>query len=161
MANDSKQAVGAEDVLPMKKTSSTALIVGGVGGVVVVALLVFALSGGESAPAKVQAKVEATEQAADAKQGMTKAELEERQAHLKKTQEALVAAAADEAKSEKAAEPAPEPEAAPDEPEKPATASKSSKTTNSTPPAKKSGTASKKSMEGLDALGDDIASALK
>jgi hypothetical protein len=158
MANDSKPAVGADDILPMKKTSSTALIVGGVGAVVVVGLLVFALSGGESAPAKVQA----TEQAADAKQGMTKAELEERQAHLKKTQEALVAAAADEAESKAAAAPAPmpPPEAEPAEPAKPATASKSSKTP-SPAPAKKSGAASKKSMEGLDALGDDIASALK
>jgi len=160
MANDSKPALGAEDVLPMKKTSSTALIVGGVGAVVVVGLLVFALSGGESAPAKV----EATARAADAQQGMTKAEIEERQAHLKKTQAALAAAAADE---EQAAAPTPAPapepasEPAPAEPARTTTASKSSKPAPAPAPAKKSGAASKKSMEGLDALGDDIASALK
>jgi hypothetical protein len=155
MANDSKPAVGADDILPMKKASSTALMVGGVGAIVVVGLLVFALSGGEPAPAK---KIQATERAADAQQGMTKAELEERQAHLKKTQQALVAAAADEADPE----PKPAPAAAPAQaaPEQSAPASKPAKTPSSAP-AKKSGAASKKSMEGLDALGEDIASALK
>lgn len=163
MAEDSKPAVGADDILPMQKTSSTALIAGGVGAAVVVGLLIFALSGGESAPAKV----ESSEKAAIAQQGLTKAELEERQAHLKKTQQALMEAAVDEAEAgKKAAAAAPAPTDATErdatvrsvdaEPKRSGPAPTASK-----PPAQKKPGNSKKSMDGLDALGADIASALK
>ena len=155
MAEESKEAVGAEDALPMQKTSPTALIAAAVGGVVILGLVVFALTGGDNKSEKA-AKVEATEQAADDKAGMTKAELEERQAHLKKTQAALIAAAADDAeedKEKKAAEQKKQAAAAP-------ASSPASAPSPSPKPAKKPAN-TKKSMDGLDALGADITNALQ
>lgn len=166
MAEEVKSSLG-EDALPMQKAGSGMLIAGGLGVVVIGGLIAFALSGGEPAPAEVKA----TEKAASESQGMTKVELEERQAHLKKTQAALIAAAEADAKAGKKASPTPQ--AAPvDEDVEPAprnsATAKSSTTAKSTTttqtPAKtaaKKPANSKKSLDGLDALGADITSALK
>ncbi len=152
MAQDTKEAVGAEDALPIQKTSPVAKVAAGVGAAVILGLVFFALSGGDDGG---QAEVSKTEEAADAKKGMSKAEIAERQAHLKKTQAALLAAAADDAEEEKqkkaeqqrkqaAAAPSPSP----------------SRSSGSPKPAKKP-VNTKKSIDSLDALGADIASALQ
>jgi len=159
MADDSKAAVGADDALPMQKTGPAVKIAAGVGGAVVVGLvLFFALSGGTSSATTVSE----SEKAVTKTQGMTKAELEERQAHLKKTQAALIAAAQDEAAAEQQAAPPP-PQAEP-EPEQgassPAAPTQRAPAPTAKAPAKKPAN-SKKSMDGLDALGADITSALK
>ncbi len=81
-----------EDALPIQKTGKAVYIAGGVGLLVVLGLLFG--SGGDDEEAS-RAKLESSEKAAS--KGLTKAELEERKAHLKRTQAAFIAAAADEA----------------------------------------------------------------
>ena len=138
-----------EDALPIKKTSNVVYIAGGVAAVAIIGL-VLAMSGGKEAAIE---KTDAVDQAASDSKGMTKAELEERAAHIQKTQAALIAADAEEnadAEKQKAAaeakrreteaqaEPAPSQGASAPAPKKPAVSKKS-----------------------LDGLGDDITSALK
>jgi hypothetical protein len=150
-ASQPPSSAPAEDTIPIKKTSSTAYIVGGA-GVIVVLGLVFGLSGGDD---DAKAKAESTEKAADKAQGMTKAELEERQEHIKRTQAALIAAAAEEeeeAKEKKAAEEKKQAEEA----EATAAASPQPSGGSAKKPADK-----KKTMDSLDGLGTDITSALK
>ena len=149
MASESKQSVPAEDALPIQKTSPTAKIAAAVGVAIIAGLVVFAVSGGEDE----EETVAAANKSADAQTGMTKAELEERQAHLKKTQAALLAAAADEAEEDKKAKPAAQPQQNPS-PSQPTAQRPAPK------PAKKP-VNTKKSIDSLDALGADIASALK
>jgi hypothetical protein len=142
-----------EDLLPIKKTSNAVYIGGGVGAVVILGLIV-ALSGGGDA--KQEDAVE-TEKAANAAQGLTKAEAEERMAHIKKTQEALMAAEQEEnveAAQKKSAEDAKKAEA-----ESQAQASAPAKPAAG--PAPKPAVNKKKTMNSLDGLGADIASALK
>ena len=137
-----------EDALPIKKTSNTAYIAGGVGLVVVLGL-VFGMGGGDEEDAK--AKAEQTEKAADESQGMTKAEAQERAAHLKKTQAALIAAAADDQAEEQKKNAA---EAAQAEEKQAAAKPKSG-------PAPKPRVNTKKTMNSLDGLGADITAGLK
>lgn len=154
-ASQPPPSVPAEDTIPIKKTSSTAYIVGGA-GVLVVLGLVFGLSGGDDADEQ-KAKAASTEKAADKAQGMTKAELEERQEHLKRTQAALIAAAAEEeadAKDQQAAEQKKKDEQA-------------AATAAADPAPKPAGSApkkpvnNKKTIDSLDGLGSDITSALE
>lgn len=147
-----------EDVLPIKKTSSAVYIGGGIGAVVIVGLII-ALSGGDE-----QSRDEAaqTEKAADAAQGMSKAEVEERVAHMKKTQAALAAAEQEEgaeAAQQKAANDAKKAEAQDDaQADAPKSASAKPKSGGAAP---KPAVDKKKTIDGLDGLGADIADALK
>lgn len=145
-----------EDVLPIKKTSNAVYIGGGVGAVVILGLIVGLSGGGDEAKSE---KAEATEKAADAAQGMTKAELEERAAHIKKTQAALLAAEQEEnveAAQKKAADDV-----------KRAETESQAQAAAAPAPAPSGGTApkpavnKKKTMSSLDGLGADITSALK
>lgn len=142
-----------EDALPIKKTSKAVYIGGGVGAVVILGLIV-ALSGGDEGAQNEKAA--ASEKAADSAQGMTKAELEERAAHIKKTQAALLAAEQEEnveAAQQQAAEVAKKAEA---EPKAQAAAPKPAGGAAPKPAVDK-----KKTMNSLDGLGADITSALK
>ncbi len=134
----------------------------GVGG-----LLVFAMKE-DKAEAREQQATQ-TEQAANAQvsQGMTKAELEERQEHLKRTQAALIAAAEEEeaeAKTKASAQ-----QAAREDAEDPKSSSPGTKSTGSgkstaskaPPKPQPKPVDNKKSLDGLDALGADITSALE
>lgn len=150
------EAGNPEDALPIKKTSSAVYIGAGVGAVVIIGLVV-ALSGGEEAK---NDKAVATEKAADAAQGMTKAELEERAAHIKKTQAALYAAEQEEnaeAAQQKAAEDSKKAEA---ESQAQAAAPQPAASGGAPKPAA-SNVNKKKTMSSLDGLGADITSALK
>lgn len=144
-----------EDVLPIKKTSNAVYIGGGVGAVVILGLIVGLSGGGDEAKSE---KAEATEKAADVAQGMTKAELEERAAHIKKTQAALLAAEQEEnveAAQKKAA----------DDVKRAETESQAQAAAPAPAPsggaAPKPAVNKKKTMSSLDGLGADITSALK
>ncbi len=156
MADERKVASSnAEDALPMKKASPIGLIVGGGVGLVVLVLVIMGMSGDDEA--EQQAAVEETSKAADAKQGLTKEEQLERDEHLKRTQAALIAAAADDAEADQkkkasaqaqtqAAAPAPNP---------------GSKAAVGPKPKPKPAVNSQKSLDSLDSLGSDITGALK
>lgn len=147
------EASNPEDVLPIKKTSNAVYIGGGVGALAIVGLVV-ALSSGEGGTKSEKAAE--TVKAASATQGMTKAELEERAAHIKKTQAALLAAEQEEnveAAQKKAADDAKQAEA---QSEAQASAPKPASGAAPKPAVDK-----KKTMNSLDGLGADITSALK
>lgn len=154
----SAEADDLVDALPVNKTGSSVLIFGGV-GVVALLALVFALSGGDDEAKKQSAA--ASEKAADAPQGMTKAELAERQEHLKRTQAALIAAANEEAEDEQKKSQ----ETAAKQPDAQAGASPGPAPAKSTaakaPAPKASPKNTKKSIDSLDSFGSDITSALK
>lgn len=154
MAEAKNGGGGAGDALPMKKASPMAFLGAGAGVLVIGGLVAFAM-GGENKSERVE-KAAATEKAADKAQGMTKAEFEEQQAHLKRTQAAIVAAEAEEQATTRAAQQA----AAARQAEAEAEAADKRPAPKASSAPKKSGNPSK-SMEGLDALGDDITSALK
>src|SRR5690606_2687621 len=116
-----------------------------------------AMSGGGDDPEEAKAKADETEKAADAAQGMTKAEAEERAAHLKKTQAALMAAAQEEQAEESGKQAAEDARKAEAESQAQASAPKPSGSGSAPKPAVNK----KKTMDGLDGLGDDITSALK
>lgn len=143
-----------EDVLPIKKTSNAVYIGGGVGAVVILGLIVGLSGGGDEAKSE---KADATEKAANAAQGMTKAELEERAAHIQKTQAALLAAEKEEnaeAVQKKAAEDAKQADA-----EKQAQAAAPKPAASGAAP--KPAVNKQKTISSLDGLGADITSALK
>jgi menaquinone-dependent protoporphyrinogen IX oxidase len=120
-------------------------------------LVLFATSGGD--PKASAEKVVQSNKEAGAKQGMTKAELEEQQAHLKRTQAALIAAAAEEQEEEQknAQKEAAHRQAQQAAQESAAAAPKKA----ASGPAPKKPVNTKKKMDGLDALGADITSALE
>lgn len=147
-----------EDAIPIKKTSSAVYIGVGV-GVLVILGLIFALSGGDDVAKKEEAAE--TEKAADAAQGMTKAEAEERVAHIKKTQAALLAAEQEEnaeAAAHKASADAKKAEAENQAEEAPKSAGSKSP---SAAPKPKPAVDKNKTLDSLDGLGSDIADALK
>lgn len=153
MVEKTKEAA-AEDALPMQKAGVGTFVVAGAAIVVLGGLAVYSMSGGTAEANKEEATQ--ASQAAEEAQGMTKAELEERQAHLKRTQLALIAAAAEEeAEGRKEKK-----QAAAAAPAAPAPAARSASTARPAP-APKPVVNKKKSLDGLDALGADITSALK
>lgn len=154
MAQDNQSrpaSLPPEDALPIKKTNPVAYVVGGV-AVLVVLGLVIGMSGGDDEEQK--AKAESSEKSADAAQGMTKAELEERQAHILKTQAALAAAGAEEERD------AAQKNAEAQKKQEQATAATAPADKPAGAPAKKP-VDKKKTMNSLDGLGSDITSALK
>ena len=151
MKTTMSDAGNLEDALPIKKTSNTVYIFGGVAVAAIVGLIIL-MSGGKEA---VIEKAEETETAAENAKGMTKAEAEERAAHIQKTQAALLAADAEEtadAEKQKAAEDAKKREA------QAASSPAPSPGASPSPAAPKKPAVNKKSLDGL---GDDITSALK
>jgi hypothetical protein len=112
--------------------------------------LIFGMSGDDKETQK--AKAESTQKEADDAQGMTKAELEERQAHLLRTQAALIAADAEETEEAKKQQATQQQKAAA---AAPAPAPKGASGPSPKPAAKKPAAGS------LDGLGDDIMSGLK
>ncbi len=140
-----------EDALPIKKTSSAVYIGAGIGAVAIIGLIV-AMSGGDDS---AKATAEESEKAANAAQGMTKAEAEERAAHLKKTQAALMAAAQEEQAEEAQKKAAEDAKKAEEESKAQASAKPASGS------APKPAVNKKKTMNSLDGLGADITSALK
>ncbi len=144
------------DALPVNKAGSGVYIAAGVGALAVLGLI-FSLMGGDDSEKKSNAA--ASEKAADEAQGMTKAELEERQAHLKRTQAAMIAAANEEAEdSAKKAQA----EAAKEQERQAAAAPPSSAQSPSAGKAPKPAPKNtKKTVDSLDAFGSDITSALK
>jgi hypothetical protein len=144
-----------EDAIPIKKTSNAVYIGGGVALVAIVGL-VLSMSGGKEAAIE---KAQETENAASAAKGMTKAEAEERAAHIQKTQAALQAADAEEtadAQQKRASEEAKRREAQAQAAPSPAPSQGAS--SSPAAPAPKKPAVNKKSLDGL---GDDITSALK
>lgn len=156
MAEEVKSSRG-EDALPMKKAGSGMLIGAGVGVVVIGGLIAYAVAGGEPAPERAKATVQAETET----QGMTKAELEERQAHLKKTQAALIAAAADDAEESQKAAQAEQAKQAEQTQEAESAEKKSTAASPAPKNTAKKPANSQKSLDGLDALGADITSQLK
>lgn len=94
MGDEKAQDSGATaDALPMQSASPVAYVVGAAVVLVVGGLLVFGMSGAD--------EVDEKEPAAEEPAGLTKEELAERQAHLRRTQAALLAVAAEDAEESK------------------------------------------------------------
>jgi hypothetical protein len=148
-------------VLPMRKTSPTAYIAGGLGIVVVVGLVLFFSGGEENAPAAPVTPAPGAE--------VTKEEAKAREAHLRTTAEAFEAAAKEAPRAPPPAAPAAPAEAPPTEEPKPAESTSkkvasqapSSSKSKAPPPKPADSGKSKKSAADLDALGADITSQLK
>lgn len=139
-----------EDALPMQAASPVAYVVGLAALLLVGGLVVFAMSEGESS----QEEAPPSDAVVDTSANMSKAELEERRAHLRKTQAALIAAAADDAEEH-------EEERQAEQQRQASPKSSTAERAAPKPKPKPKPVNTKEASQSLDALGADITSALE